>query len=86
MKTTKVIECETDNITFGWYDEKEDKFYEIESVKTSGKITHEQLINAVADLADNIRLNVSVDLHDLWNRIDALEKKIDVCFASQKGR
>ena len=76
MKTKKVVETNTENIRFGWYDEKEDKFYEITSVEVDGKITHNQLINAVANLAEQIRLSVHEDLCDVWKRMDKIEKEL----------
>ena len=72
---TTRVECDTDNIQFGYYDSDNDEFVAIESVADATEAAEKlraspELLAALATFADVIRDWVGGDLRAIWQRLD----------------
>ena len=74
MKTVKKIEKSIDEIRFGIID-GDAEFIPITSSK-DGKITQEELIDAICFLVSEIKSTIGEDLEDIWKRLDNIEEEL----------
>jgi len=79
MKTSKRIDCETERIKFGYFDEEKQKWIDLDSIEEIEKFAKRkdfrtELGNALNGLTEMIIECVGTDLRDIWKRLDQLER------------
>ena len=79
MKTSKRIDCETERIRFGYFDEEKQEWIDLDSIEEIEKFAKRkdfrtELGNALNELTEMIIECVGSDLRDIWKRLDKLER------------
>ena len=80
MKTVERINCETENIRFGYFDEESQNWIDLDNEEKIEKFAKRkdfrtELLSIIENLTENIIEQVRSDLRDIWKRLDQLEKK-----------
>ena len=82
MKTTTVIESETENLCFYLWDDEKDEMIEVEEMSDEeiDKILKRPeimklLLKSLLDLVREIRSTVGEDVKEIWKRMDKIEIK-----------
>jgi hypothetical protein len=82
MKTTTVIESETENLCFYLWDDEKDEMIEVEEMSDEeiDKILKRPeimklLLKSLLDLVREIRSTVGEDVKEIWKRMDEIENK-----------
>lgn len=82
MKKKISIEVESDEIVFGYWNEAEQEFIELqndEDCAAAAKVLKASpiLLDGLVMFADKVKENVTADLRDLWKRLDDLEARLN---------
>jgi hypothetical protein len=76
MKTNKIIETNVEDTFFGII-ENDTEFYELEKMPKGKKPTTMELIMSLINFKKDLIENICRDLSEIWERQDALEKRIE---------
>lgn len=79
MRTKAVIETNTENLRFGFWDEENDTFVDLKDCDKEEALNHlginSHMLDALNMFADEIVDLIGSDLRSIWKRMDKLEGK-----------